>query len=160
MPRKAIDYSRTIIYKIVSRDLNISKCYVGHTTDFPHRKRGHKTHCNNSKDKKHNIYVYSYIRENGGWDNWDMIEIEKFPCLDVNEAHKRERYYIELLKAELNKQLPTRTYKEYYEQNIEQIKEQHKEYRENNLEHLKEKRNEWREENKDKIKEQLITPHK
>ena len=40
MPRKAIDYSRTIIYKIVCNDLNVEECYVGSTTDFSKRKSG------------------------------------------------------------------------------------------------------------------------
>jgi hypothetical protein len=27
--------------------------------------------------------VYSTIRENGGWNNWSMVEIEKYPCKDA-----------------------------------------------------------------------------
>jgi len=38
MPKKEIDYSNTIIYKIVCRDLNIKECYVGHTTNFTKQK--------------------------------------------------------------------------------------------------------------------------
>ena len=34
MPRKEIDYSKTVIYKIVCNDLNVKDVYVGHTTDF------------------------------------------------------------------------------------------------------------------------------
>ena len=30
------------------------------------------------------------IRENGDWNNWSMIEIEKYPCNDDNEARARE----------------------------------------------------------------------
>ena len=37
MPRKAIDYSKTIIYKIQHED-NDELLYVGHTTDFTKRK--------------------------------------------------------------------------------------------------------------------------
>ena len=32
MPKKEIDYSNTIIYRIVCKDTNITECYVGHTT--------------------------------------------------------------------------------------------------------------------------------
>ena len=39
------------------------------------------------------------IRENEGWNNWSMIEIEKYPCNDKNEACARERYWYELLNA-------------------------------------------------------------
>ena len=38
MPRKNCDYSRTVIYKIVCNDLNITDCYVGHTTEFTKEK--------------------------------------------------------------------------------------------------------------------------
>ena len=38
-----------------------------------------------------------------------MIEIEKYPCNDKNEACKRERHWIEILKANLNIQIPSRT---------------------------------------------------
>lgn len=146
MPRKPIDFSKTIIYKIVCKDLLVTQCYVGHTTDFTHRKNNHKTRCNNKNDNGYNIYVYTFIRENGGWDNWDMIEIEKFPCLDVNEAHKQERYWIETLNAELNKIIPTRTYEEW-----EKDKEYYKNYHKEHTEQIKEKNKLWREKNKDEF---------
>ena len=47
MPKKDIDYSKTIIYKIVCNDLNITDVYVGHTTNFIKRKARHKYDCNN-----------------------------------------------------------------------------------------------------------------
>ena len=34
MPKSNCDYSRTVLYKTVCNDLNITDCYVGHTTDF------------------------------------------------------------------------------------------------------------------------------
>ena len=77
MPRKQIDYSKTHFYKIVCKDTNIKDCYVGHTTDFTRRKSQHKHLCYAENDKGYNIYVYEFIRENGGWDNWNMVEIEK-----------------------------------------------------------------------------------
>ena len=42
MPKTAIDYSKTIIYKIVCNDLDITDLYVGHTTDFIRRRHHHK----------------------------------------------------------------------------------------------------------------------
>ena len=49
MPKKEIDYSKTIIYKIVCNDLNIKDCYIGSTTSFTKRKNRHKSNCNNKK---------------------------------------------------------------------------------------------------------------
>ena len=49
MPKTEIDYSNTIIYKIVCKDQNIKDIYVGHTTNFVQRKHAHKQNCNNNK---------------------------------------------------------------------------------------------------------------
>jgi hypothetical protein len=156
MPRLPIDYSKTIIYKIVCNDLNITDVYVGSTTDFIRRKGQHKSVCNSEKSKI-NYKVYQTIRENGGWDNFSMIEIEKYPCIDSNEARARERYYLELLNAKLNIVIPTRTRKEYKEDNKELIKEKAKEldkkYREANKEKIAERNKKYREANKEKIAE-------
>jgi hypothetical protein len=169
MPRLQIDYSKTIIYKIVCKDINIKECYVGQTTDFTKRKCKHKSNCTNINSKDYNIYIYQFIREHGEWINFDMIEIEKYNATDKLDASKKERYWIEQLKATLNKQLPTRTnweyqkefmkeyQKNYYELNKDKIlecqKEYSKEYYEKNKDKIKEIKSEYREKNKDKIKE-------
>ena len=172
MPKKNIDFSNTIIYKLVCNDLNITDVYVGHTTNFIKRKAHHKSNCNNINSKVYNLKIYKTIRENGNWDNWNMIEIEKYPCNDMNEACARERYYYELLSAKLNTDYPGRKKeesdkeyrknnkdkikehkKEYYEDNKDKILEHNKEYRENNKDKIKEYNKEYYEDNKDKIKE-------
>ena len=153
-------YDQSIIYKLCCKDTNITDIYVGSTTAFKNRKYQHKMGCNNEKGKSYNYKVYIFIRDNGGFENWDMIEIERFNAIDKRDLEKRERVYIESLKATLNKQIPTQTYKEwkeknkdklkeYRELNKDKIKEQQKEYREN----YKDKIKEYREKNKDKIKE-------
>lgn len=129
---KTIDYSKTIIYKLVCNDLNITDVYVGHTTNFLKRRTAHKNKCNNEKDKRYNLKVYQMIRQNGGWVNWSMVEIEKFNCSDKNEAVKKERYYYELLNSTLNTNSPNLT--------KEDIKEKSKMYRTNNKEDIKKKR--------------------
>lgn len=118
MPVNKIDYSKTIIYRIVCKDTNITDCYVGKTTDLRSRKTQHKNTCNNENDRHYNIYIYQFIRNNGGWFNWDMVEIEKYEAIDSNDALKRERYWIEFYKASLNKVIPLRTPNEYYKDNI------------------------------------------
>jgi hypothetical protein len=180
MPRKEIDYSKTIIYKIVCNDLNIKDCYVGHTTDFTKRKYSHKANSLNESNKDAQMKVYQTIRACGGWENWSMIEIEKYPCCDSNEACKRERYWYEELSAQLNVKYPTRSSSEWAETNKDIIKEKKKQYHVENREtiiarvkkfnadHSEERReylktyrathqqeyNEYREINKDKINEQ------
>lgn len=116
MPRKPTNYTNTLIYKFVCKDLTITDLYVGHTTSFKDRKREHKSRCN----KSYPFLIYKTINDNGGWDNWEMIEIEKFPCNDANEARARERYWYETLSANLNARSPT--------ENIKKKKEREKNY--------------------------------
>jgi hypothetical protein len=157
MPKVDMNYSNTIIYKIVCKDINIKECYVGQTTNFSKRKYNHKSDCSNINSKHSNVYIYQFIKENGNWDNWDMIEIEKYNAVDKLDAAKRERYWIETLQATLNKIIPTRTEKEYKkeyrQENKDKIKEKAKEYRQENKDKIKEQHKEYYEQNKDKIKE-------
>ena len=153
MPKVNIDYSKCVIYKIVCNDLNVKDLYVGSTTNFIKRKQQHKISCNNENSRKYNYNIYSMIREKGNWNNWTMIEIEKYPCNDGNEALARERYWLETLNATLNMVIPTRTRKEYYEDNRDDILEYHIKYYEDNIDKIKEYKANYRAKNKDILKE-------
>ena len=109
MPRNYIIYENTIIYKIVCKNLNIKELYVGSTTNFKHRKRSHKEACTNDLHPSYLQQKYVVMRANEGWENWEMIEIEKFPCADSNEARARERYWCETLNSSMNTRKPLRT---------------------------------------------------
>ena len=102
MPRKPIDYSKTIIYHFVFNDKSIVDTYVGHTTEFRRRKSNHKSCCNNEKDQAHKFKLYQNIRANGGFDNWEMIPLEEFSCENKIQACIREQYWIDKLNAKLN----------------------------------------------------------
>jgi len=148
------NYNNTVIYKIKHNedydDLNI---YVGSTTNFRLRKHQHKSDCNNENRKKYNLKIYKYIRDNGGWDQFVMVLIEEYSCNSNNEKEIRERYHIDILKPKLNKIIPGRTHKEYYEDNKELILKNHKEWRDNNKDKKKEIDKIYRKNNKKKIKE-------
>ena len=128
MPKIEIDYANTIIYKIVCNDLNITECYVGHTTNFVQRRNRHRNTCENEKGKKYNYKLYKNIRENGGWENYSMIELEKYPCNDANEARAKEREYYEKLNSSLNSVKPYRGYAEWCFDNKERVAAYHREY--------------------------------
>jgi len=157
MSQKKINYSKSIIYKLCCKDPTIEEIYIGSTSNKRNRKYGHKTDCNNCNSKGYNYFVYQFIRDNGGFQNWDMIIIEEFPCNSKNELECRERYWIETLKPELNKYIPSRTKKEYtkkyYEENKKEINKKNKEYYEENKDYKKKYQKEYDEENKNKIKE-------
>ena len=65
-----------------------------------------------------------------------MIQIEPFSCNSKKELETRERYWIETLKSKLNCVIPTRTQREYYDNNKEKIAEREKKYREQNKEKI------------------------
>jgi hypothetical protein len=120
------------------------------------------------------------IRENGGWEKFRMIEVEKYPCNDKREAEKRECEVMKELKAsmnmvksyvseeeckeemkqyyynnkEKNKDRVKKYHEKYYENNKDKIKEYKKEYSEKNKEVIQYYQKEYRESNKDRLKEQ------
>jgi hypothetical protein len=72
IPNNNSNYSNTVIYKIYCKDKNINDIYVGNTTNFQARKYHHKLAYENCEGC---LKIYKTIRENGGWDNWDIEEI-------------------------------------------------------------------------------------
>jgi hypothetical protein len=144
MPFTKTDYSKTIIYKICCNDLNIRDIYIGSTTNFRARKYKHKSLCNSIKSKEYNYKLYQLIRENGNWENWSMVEIEKYPCNDNNEARARERYWYEQLKPSLNIFKPLQT----QEERNEYCKEYNKKYKDEHVEYYLEYIKEYREKTK------------
>lgn len=103
MPRLEIDYSKTIIYKLCCLDNNVTDIYIGHTTNFRMRKSQHKSSCKTESNKKtYNLKVYQCIRKNGGWDNWNMVQIEEYPCKNIREAGARETHWMKELNSTLN----------------------------------------------------------
>ena len=102
MPRKEIDYSNTVIYKITCNDDSIKEIYVGHTTNFVQRKHTHKQSCIDSKSGNYNLKLYKTIREHGGWENWNMEVVVYLNCSNSYEAKKKEMEYYGLLHSTLN----------------------------------------------------------
>ena len=159
------DYSKTLIYKLINYDFP-DLVYVGSTTNFVKRKQQHKSRCNNENGKGYHTKVYKTIRDNGGWESWNMIVVHEFPCLNKTEsaieedrcmielkanmqmlkAYNSEEYKIEqVLKLGKkyrmkNKDILTEKSIEYYNENKEIICEKNKDYRIKNKETISEKR--------------------
>ena len=155
MPKVPVDYSKTSIYKLVHKDdFDNENIYIGHSTDIRVRKNLHKSDCNNPNSKNHNLKVYQYIRENGGWDEWCMIEIEKYPCKDSNEAIARERVIQAEMKAKLNMRIAGRTKQEHYQDNRDHILEYKKQYRQDNRDKISKYNKQYSQDNREYISEQ------
>ena len=117
-----VNYQNGMIYKLCCNDLNITDIYIGSTVNFKERKRCHKKSCNNINHIKYNYKVYKFIRDNGGWNNWDMVLVAKTKCNSKLELRQFERKYYEELNATLNNNYPGRTQKEWVEKNKEILK--------------------------------------
>jgi hypothetical protein len=74
-------------------DYDNANLYIGSTTNFTKRKCEHKSDCMNETGVKYNQKIYHFIRNNGGWNEWNMLEVEKYPCNDNREAESREEYW-------------------------------------------------------------------
>jgi len=153
MPSNPTDYSKGLIYKLCCLNTDITDIYIGSTTNLKQRKQGHKIRCNNANSSKYNFNVYKFIRENGGFQNWEVILVEYYPCETKLELERREREIIEELKATLNTFIPTRTKNEYYEDNKERIAQYKKKYSNDNKERIALRDKKYNEKNKEKITE-------
>ena len=129
-----------IIYKLFCKDFD--EFYIGSTTNFHKRKIHHKTSCNNEKDKEYNAKKYQYIRNNGGYDNWNYEILELGEYQDKNCMKNRERYFIETLKPSLNSDIPNRSRKEWCIDEYEKIQAINKKHYETYREKINEKRRE------------------
>jgi hypothetical protein len=154
-----VNYSKGIIYKLCCNDPNIKEIYVGSTTNFSRRKSGHKSYCNNPNNNKYNYRVYKFIRDNGGWCNWSMVLVREYNATNKMKLVKKERKYIDKLKATLNCQIPTRTQseynKEYNETNKETKREKNQQYHEANKQAINEKNKQYRHDNKQYLHEKI-----
>ena len=120
MSQKRGDYSKCCIYKRehIEKD---NLVYVGQTTNFKQRKCDHKRQCNRGS-KNAGTKLHKMMRENGGWEMFRMVEIEKYPCNSRQEAERREAKVIQELRASMNtmyffdeelKRAVDKTYEEY-----------------------------------------------
>lgn len=120
MPKKSIDYKKSLIYKLIYNNIPY---YIGSTTDFIRRKYHHKNCCNNESNAGYNRDIYKFIRDNEGWDNWGMILIEFFPCNSSIELRSREQHWIDEFKPSLkNMAYAKRSLQEYRDSRLEETK--------------------------------------
>jgi hypothetical protein len=155
MPKTAIDYSKTIIYKICCDGAD--EIYVGSTTDFRKRKNQHKFGCYNEDKKAYNLKIYQTIRANGGWDNWRMVEIEVFPCNSSVESRIREEFWRNELEAKLNmvkayvSEEKDEYNKKYRQEHKEEISKKRQKYHQKNEKEINEKSKKYYQKNKEEV---------
>ncbi len=134
-----------IIYKIICNELP-EYIYVGSTKAFRQRKKNHK-----ERSLSENNKLYNTIRENGGWDNWEMKYLEE--CDNNIDTFIKAKIKEEEWRVKLNANLNTNVCFSSEEHKKEKKKEADIKYREKNKEIIKERLNKWKEENKERYRE-------
>jgi len=94
--------SFSCVYSIQCKDKEVKEFYIGSTKTYDIRYTIHKSNCNNKNSKDYTYPVYKFIRENGGWNNWEMIVEVKTNDLCKEELLELEQYYMDLLEPSLN----------------------------------------------------------
>ena len=143
------------VYSLTHKNRNDTPLYIGSTNCLKSRFDAHRYACNNNKQIKYNYYVYQFIRDYGGIENWKINKLAELVFEKKEELIKLERMFIDKYTTDniklLNKILPQRTKKEYQEyykplQKIANIKSRIK-----NREKHNEKRKEHYHKNKERI---------
>ena len=155
-----------VVYKIVCLS-NPNLVYVGSTANFYARRIGHKTKCNNPNCKAYNHKNYVVIRENGGWENWNMVIVDELKQITLIKSRMIEEEWRVKLNANLNSQKCFRTdeekkeyynknkdiFVEYYNKNKDILCDQQKEHYHNNKDMILAQRKEYYQDNKDIMNE-------
>ncbi len=145
-----MNYQNTKIYKIMSHLGD--KIYIGSTTKktlamrMAHHRSGYKQWKNNEIRKVMSFELF----EEYGIENCIILLIEAFPCSSKDESNAREAHWIRTLDC-VNKIVPGRTNKEYYEDNKEKIDEYSKKYRQQHRELYSNATKKYYENNKEKV---------
>ena len=140
------------MYKIQPKKTDLFFSYIGHTSNFNERKNQHIKNTTNINDKKHyHLKIYQTIRDNGGWDEWEMIEIEKYKCSTKLQVRMREQELMFQHNTNLN------TCKSFITEEERKNKKQEitNKYRIENAELIKEQQRQYKQEHKEVIKEQM-----
>ena len=103
-------YENTIVYKIKCKDPLVPDFYLGYSTfALVHVAKMFHVRCKHDKTWP----VCEFVRQNGGFENWVFERLESKSCSSSLEARIELRKHFNANPPSLNKQLPTRTNKEY-----------------------------------------------
>lgn len=136
-----VDYSKSFIYKLSSYDNDL--IYIGSTTQilckrlYQHRKKNNKCSSKILFEESNNVFI---------------TLLEEVTAANKQELHAIERKYIENFDC-VNKFIPTRTDKEYRQDNKELLIEKRRIYNQNNKKMISERTRIYQQKNKKMISE-------
>jgi len=145
------------IYRIVSINPELTNCYIGKTSNLHVRIIQHKSDCSNINSHRHNLPIYKYIRENGGFDNFEFINLKDEWLDGAENASTYEQHFFELYGGFaqcLNINYPNRkvqvTSLLYYYEHQDHVKKYQAKYRTEHKEQSKKYQFIYRNRNKNK----------
>jgi len=156
------DFSNSIIYHIRHMESK-EVIYVGSTTNFFIRKAKHKYLWN--KEGNHFIFpIYCHIRNNGGFDCFEVIPIQSLKLENKTELLIAEQVEIDRHRTLVNRNKAHTTIEEkridhnertkkYNQDHKEDIKQYNKQYKEEHKAELNENSKKYRQEHKEDLKE-------
>ena len=107
------------------------------------------------KPNKQKTKIYKEMIDNGR-NNYYIEPTEDYTCENTYQLRKREGELIRELKPSLNINIPSRTNKEYRQEEAQKVKAakaiSDAKYREENYETIKQKKHEYNQKNKEQIK--------
>jgi len=160
---RATDYSNCYIYHIVDKE-NIVH-YVGSTSNMNSRRSKHKYNCRTEKSKEYNFDIYRYIRDHGGFENFEIVPIRKIENIsnktDLRIAERSEMEKFSGLKNMIGSYLSdeerviqhAELCKKWIKQHPEKNAEHQRQWRQNNPEKVAENNRKYRENNREKLNE-------
>ena len=125
-----MDYQNSKIYKIMSHLGD--KVYVGSTAKktlamrMAHHRNDYRVWKNQTAKKQNKIMSYDLFDEYGV-DNCFIELIENYACNSKDEKNAREAHWIRSTDC-VNKKIPCRTKRQYYDDNIDHFREKGREY--------------------------------
>jgi hypothetical protein len=90
----------TDLYVISCRDSRITERYIGYTTNFESLREYYSDDYDDEKGSKSRSKLYTFVREHGGWDNWDITILETYK--NRAEAEMAKLGLLEQYEFELN----------------------------------------------------------
>ena len=156
------DFTNSVIYHIRHMESK-EVVYVGSTTNFSQRKGAHK-HYWNKEGKNFTSPIYCHIRDNGGFECFEVIPIKSLKLRNKTELLIAEQEEMDKHRTLANRNKAHMTieeHKEYQKQYTKQYHEEHKAernqnaklyYQEHKAEHKKYEKK-YREEHKAEIKQ-------
>jgi len=127
------------IYKLCCRNPLVKELYVGSTKNLKTRESMHRSSCKNNFKSN----LYNFIREHGGYDNWEMVVLEDYNGSSRLDLLKRERHWLESFNSTLNIRIPSRTFSEYQSVNKVQTSLYNRQYYLKNKDHLQEEKHKY-----------------